>query len=274
MICLLGSHQGRVERGHVHLQESRWCRAFLLKTLAFSSLASTFPSQVTHGHTPHLMIFYQVCSLDLLPVRIQILRSCPQLIESKSLKWGPKVYMFFINFYWNKGSPGGSDSKESAFNAGDPGSILGPGSSFGEGNTTHSSILAWRIPWPENSMARGAWRATVHGVAKSQTRLKLLSIYLSSICVCSVTHLCLTLCEPVDCSSTGFSVLGFPRQGYWTISSCRGSSWLKEGTHISWVSCIGRWILDHGTTWEALIYLLNIIYLSSPTGSVSLENSD
>ena len=28
----------------------------------------------------------------------------------------------------------------------------------------HSSILAWRIP-----MDRGAWRATVHGVAKSQT---------------------------------------------------------------------------------------------------------
>ena len=29
---------------------------------------------------------------------------------------------------------------------------------------THSSILAWRIPW-----TRGAWWATVHGVAKSQT---------------------------------------------------------------------------------------------------------
>ena len=32
-----------------------------------------------------------------------------------------------------------------------------------EGMATHSSILAWRIP-----MDRGAWRATVHGVAKSQ----------------------------------------------------------------------------------------------------------
>ena len=31
---------------------------------------------------------------------------------------------------------------------------------------THSSILAWEIQWTE-----GAWRATVHGVAKSQTRL-------------------------------------------------------------------------------------------------------
>ena len=31
---------------------------------------------------------------------------------------------------------------------------------------THSSILAWEIPWTE-----GAWQATVHGVTKSITRL-------------------------------------------------------------------------------------------------------
>ena len=35
-----------------------------------------------------------------------------------------------------------------------------------EGMATHSNILAWRIP-----MDRGAWRATVHSVAKSRTRL-------------------------------------------------------------------------------------------------------
>ena len=35
-----------------------------------------------------------------------------------------------------------------------------------EGMATHSSILAWRIP-----MDRGAWRATVHRGAKSQTQL-------------------------------------------------------------------------------------------------------
>ena len=33
-----------------------------------------------------------------------------------------------------------------------------------EGMATHSSILAWRTP-----MDRGAWRATVRGIAKSQT---------------------------------------------------------------------------------------------------------
>ena len=41
-----------------------------------------------------------------------------------------------------------------------------------ESKATDSSVLAWRI-----HMDRGAWRATVHSVAKSQTRLKHLSMY-------------------------------------------------------------------------------------------------
>ena len=40
-----------------------------------------------------------------------------------------------------------------------------------EGMATQSSILAWRIPWTENPMDRGAWWTTVHRVAKSRTRL-------------------------------------------------------------------------------------------------------
>ena len=43
---------------------------------------------------------------------------------------------------------------------------LGQEDSLEEGMATHSNILAWRIP-----MSRGAWWATVHGVAKSQTQL-------------------------------------------------------------------------------------------------------
>ena len=65
-----------------------------------------------------------------------------------------------------QGFLGNSDSKESACNAGDLGSIHGVGSSPGEGNgnpVQHSCL--------ENSIGRGAWRATVHGVAKSQTWL-------------------------------------------------------------------------------------------------------
>ena len=67
-------------------------------------------------------------------------------------------------FMYVKGFPGGSDGKEPACNAGDLGSILGSGRSLEEGLAIHSSILAWRIP-----MDRGAWRTTVHGVAKSWT---------------------------------------------------------------------------------------------------------
>ena len=43
---------------------------------------------------------------------------------------------------------------------------LGQEDPLEEGMATHSSTLAWRIP-----MDRGAWRATIHGVAKSWTRL-------------------------------------------------------------------------------------------------------
>ena len=39
-----------------------------------------------------------------------------------------------------------------------------------EGMVTHSSILAWRIP-----MDKGAWRATVHGVAKELDTTELLN---------------------------------------------------------------------------------------------------
>ena len=63
--------------------------------------------------------------------------------------------------FW--GFPGGSDSKESACNAGDLGSIpgLGISSEEGHGNPLQYSCLE-RIP-----MDRGAWQATVHGVAES-----------------------------------------------------------------------------------------------------------
>ena len=62
--------------------------------------------------------------------------------------------------------PGGSEVKLSAYNAGDLGSIPGSGRSPGEGNGN-----PLRYSRLENPMDRGAWRATVHGVAKSRTRL-------------------------------------------------------------------------------------------------------
>ena len=44
---------------------------------------------------------------------------------------------------------GGSDGKASACNVGDPGSIPGLGRSLKKEMATHSSTLAWKIPWTE-----------------------------------------------------------------------------------------------------------------------------
>ena len=67
-----------------------------------------------------------------------------------------------LQYSW--GFPCGSAGKQSACNAGDLGSIPGLGRSLGEG-----SSYSLQYSCLENSMDRGAWWATVHGVAKSQT---------------------------------------------------------------------------------------------------------
>ena len=67
----------------------------------------------------------------------------------------------------------GSEGKESTCDAGDPGSIPGSGRFPGErhGYPLQDSCL-------ENSMDRGAWRVTVHGVLESRTRLSALTLSL------------------------------------------------------------------------------------------------
>ena len=61
-------------------------------------------------------------------------------------------------------NPGGSDGRESACSAQDPGSIPGSGRSSGEGNGDSLQFSCL-----ENSMGRGAWQAMVQGFAKSRT---------------------------------------------------------------------------------------------------------
>ena len=57
-------------------------------------------------------------------------------------------------------------SKESFYNARDPGSIQGWGRSRGEGNDNPLQYFCLEYP-----MDRGAWWTTVHGVTKSWTQL-------------------------------------------------------------------------------------------------------
>ena len=89
-------------------------------------------------------------------------------------------------------------------NAGDArgvGSIPGLGRSLGieNGNLIQYSCL-------ENSMDRGAWQATVYGVAKSWTQLNVRTqthtvvhnFTISSVQFSSVTQSCPTVCNPMD----------------------------------------------------------------------------
>ena len=75
--------------------------------------------------------------------------------------------MKFLKLITKGNLPGGSEVKASAHNAGDLGSIPGLGRSPGEGNGNPLQYSCL-----ENPMDGGACWATVHGVAKSQTRLR------------------------------------------------------------------------------------------------------
>ena len=65
---------------------------------------------------------------------------------------------------------------------------------------------------------------------------------------CSVTQLCPALCDPMDCSPPGSSVHGIlqARILEWVaMSSSKGSSPSRDWTRVSYVSCIGKWVLYH-----------------------------
>ena len=90
------------------------------------------------------------------------MRKCCQYYQRK------KKYLSIILFT----VPGGSDGKESACNARDPGLIPGLGRSPGEGNGNPLQYSCL-----ENPIDGGAWWAAVHGVAKSWTRLSYICMH-------------------------------------------------------------------------------------------------
>ena len=124
-----------------------WClpQKFLMRLVCPHDRGSC--SKIQHFRQPHLIGLQTLSGLFI-----------PHLHFLLSWK---KIYIY--NIQW---LPGSSDSKESACNAGDLGSIPGSGRSPGEahGNPLQYSFL-------ENSVDRGACQATVHGVAKSWTWL-------------------------------------------------------------------------------------------------------
>ena len=84
----------------------------------------------------------------------------PSMGQEDRLEKGQATTAVFLGF------PGRSDNKEYACSVGGLGSIHGLGRSPGGGNGNPLQYSGL-----QNSMDRGAWQATVHGVAKSQAGL-------------------------------------------------------------------------------------------------------
>ena len=134
--------------------------------------------------------------------------------------------------------PGGSNGKESAHNAGDPGSVSESGRFPGEGNghPLQYSCL-------ENSIDWGAWHATINGVTKSQTHM--------STNTCTHTHTmdCLKELWLVKQQGLDYSFFSCPLS---VPTSCSTSAdyylrllyWRSrdQATRASFTSCPSPWI--------------------------------
>ena len=123
----------------------------------------------------------------------------------------------------------------------------------------------WLCPWPKNKVCKDNRHVKMYylmvtiilTLAKrmsAKPRFSSINIYLSKVLKwrCSVTQLCPTLCDPMDCGLRGSSVHGMDFPGKNTrvgcISYSRGSSWPRDQTHVSDISCTGRWIRYHWAT--------------------------
>ena len=74
------------------------------------------------------------------------------------------------------------------------------------------------------------------------------------VCVCVWAQSCPTLCNPMNCSLPGSFVHGIFQAGIreWVaMPFSRGSSRPRDRSGVSCISCIGRQILYHWTSWEA-----------------------
>ena len=93
-------------------------------------------ARVTPAHLLKLRFFFH------LDTRVGL---CPGSLPSGVSAWDPSL----LGYGLAEGFPGGSDGKESAYSDRDPALILGQEVPLENGMETHTSILAWRIPWTE-----------------------------------------------------------------------------------------------------------------------------
>ena len=133
----------------------------------------------------------------------------------------------------------------------------------GNGNPLRHSCL-------ENPRDGRAWWAATYGVAQSRTRLKWLSssssklyelfIYFVGVCA-QLLQSCLTLCDPMNCNPPGLSVHGISQAKFleWVaISSSRASSWPRDWTQVSCVSCIASGFVTAESLGKPIFWLLTL----------------
>ena len=115
-------------------------------------------------------------------------------------------------------------------------------------------IKQWRrhssCPWEHSSTPAGETQSWCYRAGHR---------VLNPCSCCFFTKSCLTLGNLMGCSLTGSSVHGIFQArilGWVAISASMGSSQPRHRTHVSCISCIGRQILYHCTTWEGwcLVY--------------------
>ena len=149
------------------------------------------------------------------------------------------------------GFPGGSVEKNPPASVGDtwdmgliPGLGRSPGK--GNGNTLQHSCL-------ENPMDRGVWWATVHGVAKSRTQLKLLSTAQTPLILLLDTHSVPTLPAlkpPVNSSRLFPSIVNATPKGY--LKKSHVCKWSKQTTVPGATQCVPSgscWGRSPGNWW-------------------------
>ena len=147
------------------------------------------------------------------------------------------------------GLPGGTSGKEPACQCRRQETqvqFLGWKDALEEGMTTHSSILAWRIP-----VDRGAWWATVHGVAESQTQLQFRLAQFSSVAQSCPTLWLLGLYPAKLLFSVG--ILQARILEWVVMPPSRGSSPPRDQTQVSPI--IGRFFTVW-TTREVVTFLV------------------
>ena len=91
---------------------------------------------------------FSLCCLTIPILWEHLQDRLPEPIPTSfSILRGPSLK--YTRLILTTGFPGGSDGKEPAYIAGDPGSILGREDPLEKEMATHSSTLAWKIPWTE-----------------------------------------------------------------------------------------------------------------------------